>query len=37
MAARGPDDGEPPVDLFDDDLFADEPAKPREPAPRQRR
>jgi phosphatidate cytidylyltransferase len=37
MAARGPDDGEPPVDLFADDLFADEPAKPRQPAPRQRR
>lgn len=30
-------DGEPPVDLFDDDLFAEEPAEPRERAPRPRR
>jgi phosphatidate cytidylyltransferase len=35
MAARG-SDGEPPVDLFDDDLFQEEPP-PRKPAPRRRR
>jgi phosphatidate cytidylyltransferase len=33
MSARE-GNGEPPVDLFDDDLFAEEPPKPSGPAPR---